>query len=180
MANETCDTCKMHEAFAEKISQVERQIAELKSLCQEGATRKELQEQRERLETEISELKRSGAALAASSNNLQQTLTRLEEMTKYLKEMINNNQKQTEQLIEKLDKMYVLIQTSIVEKAESRTVQAPSAPVQVPVVNNPSKTGLDITFLQGLLSFLKANAIAITALILFAIYLLTGEVLKLP
>lgn len=171
--------CK--EALGIKIQQLEKEISEIRKSITEYVSKDELTLRLKYLEDEIKSLREDSEILYSNNNTLQQTLTRLEELTKYLKESLELNQKNTQLLVEKVDKMYELMVTTLASKTQEKKEEIKN---EIKVINDsnnntmqsskcepaPSKTDTNKLF-----DYLKTNALIILFIVAFIIYMITGK-----
>lgn len=166
-----------------KLEQIEKDIIELKFQISKNVGRDEIDKQVEYVQKEIKSLRDISEKHSEDNLNIQKILASLETFTKSLQESIKSNQRATEQLMEKIDRVYDLM--LVFKKSnEGDDRNVPSTEIKI-VNDSNNKTEAEHSNTQEssgitlfkILEFLKVWGWIIFILVYILSYLITG---KLP
>ncbi|MCX8074061.1 MAG: hypothetical protein N2749_00540 [Clostridia bacterium] len=160
------DECIYHKAMEEKVSALEKAIEDLKINIQNKVSKEELNLIIEKLEEDIQDLKNDNEFHFKSGQATQQTLARLEEMNKYLKQMLDSYSEQAKSLSEKMDKINETLNDKI-DKLYNLILN----------FKKPQEDGGEKkkSLIENLLGNVKITLTIIFLLVATIIYLLTGN-----
>jgi uncharacterized protein YaiL (DUF2058 family) len=173
--------CPEHGVLRTKIEQLESAIKELKEQQNKFLGKEEFKIQLKNVEEQISLLKAESDAHYEKNTALQETLARLDEFTKYLKESLAINQHTTEQLMEKVDKMYELMVKSLNTKVGGENHETPKNEIKIINDSNNKSESSPAEIVKKedsdkkIFEFLKDYGTALAILAAVIAYLVTGH-----